>query len=101
MRQMKCPNCGASLSLDDKHKSFAFCSYCGTRIDFADKRVEYRIVNEAKMQKEEARAQRNHELIEWLKQETSKEDAGIFGLIGVIILCIIMAIFAIIIVLHM
>ncbi|MCR5333268.1 MAG: hypothetical protein K6E11_04580 [Bacilli bacterium] len=31
MKQVKCPNCGASMEIQD-NRNFAFCSYCGTKI---------------------------------------------------------------------
>ena len=31
MLQLKCPNCGADITLDDT-REFGFCSYCGTKI---------------------------------------------------------------------
>ena len=31
MLQLKCPNCGADITLDDT-RDFGFCSYCGTKV---------------------------------------------------------------------
>ena len=41
MLQLKCPNCGADIALDDT-REFGFCSYCGTKVllDEYKKRVE-------------------------------------------------------------
>jgi DNA-directed RNA polymerase subunit RPC12/RpoP len=41
MLQLKCPNCGADITLDDT-REFGFCSYCGTKVllDEYKKRVD-------------------------------------------------------------
>ena len=41
MLQLKCPNCGADITLDVT-RDFGFCSYCGTKVllDEYKKRVE-------------------------------------------------------------
>lgn len=41
MLQLKCPNCGADIALDDT-RDFGFCSYCGTKVllDEYKKRVD-------------------------------------------------------------
>ena len=31
MKQVKCPNCGASMEIEES-REFAFCSFCGTKI---------------------------------------------------------------------
>ena len=31
MKKVNCPNCGASMDIED-NREFAFCSYCGTKI---------------------------------------------------------------------
>lgn len=36
MKQVNCPNCGASMEFDDG-REFAFCMYCGTKIILNDK----------------------------------------------------------------
>lgn len=41
MLQLKCPNCGADITLDDT-REYGFCSYCGTKVllDEYKKRVD-------------------------------------------------------------
>ena len=34
MIDLKCPNCSASISLDET-REYGFCSYCGTKIQLA------------------------------------------------------------------
>jgi len=35
IRALKCPSCGADITLDDS-REFGFCSYCGTQIQIGD-----------------------------------------------------------------
>lgn len=54
MRTCNCPNCNASLTIDDQDREFAFCQYCGAKIMLDDYRSTQRIVDEAKMRQVEA-----------------------------------------------
>lgn len=56
MRAFICPQCGAQLSLHDMEREFAFCEYCGQRIDLADHRTVHteHYVDEAKLKEAEA-----------------------------------------------
>lgn len=52
---IKCPECGATLSIEDGRKQ-AFCSYCGTKIlldNGRDYEYTYRQVNEADIKRAE------------------------------------------------
>lgn len=51
MKILKCPECGASLSIKDDNREFVFCEYCGTKVDLIDRRTEHteRIIDEAKI----------------------------------------------------
>ncbi len=55
MRAFICPQCGAQLSLHDMEREFAFCEYCGQRIDLADHRTVHteHYVDEAKLKEAE------------------------------------------------
>lgn len=55
MRACKCPNCGANLSFDDSSRDYAFCEYCGAKIDLMDKRTYHteHIIDEAKIKNAE------------------------------------------------
>lgn len=39
MRTLKCPNCGADLTIDEQGREYAFCQYCGGKVDLYDKRT--------------------------------------------------------------
>ena len=48
-RTVKCPSCGADLTVKDDNRDFMFCEFCGTKIDLIDQRIEHRIVDEARI----------------------------------------------------
>lgn len=48
-RSIKCPSCGAELTVKDGKRDFMFCEYCGTKVDLVDTRIEHHIVDEARM----------------------------------------------------
>ena len=48
-RIMKCPSCGADLTIKNENRAFLFCEYCGTKIDLIDSRVEHHTVDEARI----------------------------------------------------
>ncbi|MGB4092432.1 MAG: hypothetical protein WBK46_10920 [Ruminococcus flavefaciens] len=51
----KCPNCNASIQVDDSKRSF-FCTYCGSpvNIDLGENVFTYREINEAEIRRAEA-----------------------------------------------
>ena len=49
MRTCKCPNCNATLTIEDENRDFAFCQYCGAKIMLDDYRSTQRIIDEAKI----------------------------------------------------
>lgn len=53
MRSCNCTNCGASLTVDDNNRDFAFCQYCGAKIMLDDYRSTHRVVDEAKIKQAE------------------------------------------------
>lgn len=57
MRACKCPNCGANLTFDDG-REYAFCQFCGAKIDLMDQRTMHteHIIDEAKIKESEAKA---------------------------------------------
>lgn len=48
-RTVKCPSCGAELTVKDDNRDFMFCEYCGTKVDMIDSRIEHHIVDEARI----------------------------------------------------
>ena len=59
MKQIKCPNCGANLSISEDKSQF-FCEYCGAKIIDSGGKITYeiveRIVDEAKIKEIELEA---------------------------------------------
>ena len=51
MRTCKCPNCNATLTIEDENRDFAFCQYCGAKIMLDDYRSTQRIIDEAKIKR--------------------------------------------------
>lgn len=54
MRILKCPSCGAALTIQDDNREFAFCEYCGAKFSLDDLRITHRIVDEARIKETEA-----------------------------------------------
>lgn len=48
-RTVKCPGCGADLTVKDDNRDFMFCEFCGTKVDLIDQRIEHHIVDEARI----------------------------------------------------
>ncbi len=74
MRTLKCPNCSASLTIQDDNRDFAFCEFCGTKIMLDDYRSTHRVVDEAKIRQAEVEREiklKKIELIE--KQQIAKQ----------------------------
>lgn len=48
-RTVKCPGCGADLTVKDDNRDFMLCEFCGTKVDLIDQRIEHHIVDEARI----------------------------------------------------
>ena len=53
-RTVKCPGCGADLTVKEDNRDFMFCEYCGTKVRLDDYQETHRYVNEADVRKVEA-----------------------------------------------
>lgn len=53
-RTVKCPSCGAELTVKDNNRDFMFCEYCGTKVRLDDYQETHRYVNEAEIQRVKA-----------------------------------------------
>lgn len=53
-RTVKCPSCGAELTVKDDTRDFMFCEFCGTKVRLDDYQETYRYVNEAEVQRVKA-----------------------------------------------
>lgn len=48
MRNLKCGECGAQLNIQDDHRDFVYCEYCGAKIDLYDQRILKKTVIETR-----------------------------------------------------
>mgnify|MGYP004672307539 CR=1 FL=1 len=53
-RTVKCPSCGAELTVKDDNRDFMFCEFCGTKVRMDDYQETHRYVNEAEVQRVKA-----------------------------------------------
>lgn len=49
-RTVKCPSCGAELTIKDESRDFMFCEYCGTKVRLDDYQETHRFIDEARIQ---------------------------------------------------
>lgn len=49
-RTVKCPSCGAELTVKDDNRDFMFCEYCGSKVRLDDYQETHRFVDEARIQ---------------------------------------------------
>lgn len=73
MRTVKCPSCGAELTIKDNNRNFMFCEYCGTKVDLVDMRVEHRIIDEARVIEAETDRQVKLKHLEMETEEYERE----------------------------
>ena len=66
-RTVKCPGCGADLTVKDDNRDFMFCEFCGTKIRLDDYQETHRFVDEARIQ--ESRMRKNSSLRRWSRRD--------------------------------
>lgn len=85
-RTVKCPSCGAELTVKDDNRDFMFCEFCGTKVRLDDYQETHRYVNEAEVQR--VKAEKEIKLRELEAKEKEKEadrkESNFIGLIGII-----------------
>lgn len=62
-RTVKCPGCGADLTVRDDNRDFMFCEFCGTKVRLDDYQETHRFVDEARIQ--ESKDAKELELKKW------------------------------------
>lgn len=72
-RTVKCPSCGAELTVKDDNRDFMFCEYCGTKVDLIDTRIEHHIVDEARIIEAETDRQVKLKHLEMETEEYERE----------------------------
>ncbi len=92
MKQIKCPNCGANISVSDDRDLF-FCEYCGAKIDKSGGKITFevinRIVDEAKIKEVELERQKLKET----NPVNTLKNLLIWCGVGVVIVLLLMRIF--------
>lgn len=97
-RTVKCPSCGAELTVKDDNRDFMFCEYCGSKVRLDDYQETHRFVDEAKIA--EIQAAREIELKKMEKAERDQKEADewlaknwkwiVLGFLGFFAFCMLM-----------
>lgn len=93
-RTVKCPSCGAELSVRDNNRDFIFCEYCGTKVRLDDYQETHRFVDEARIQESKDAKElelKKLEFEEKKRHEHDKQEKKV--LIGALILMFLLSLF--------
>lgn len=88
-RTVKCPSCGAELTVKDDNRDFMFCEFCGTKVRLDDYQETHRYVNEAEVQRVKAEKElelKRMEMEEKRIQEAKNEEKKVPSLLLLLIL---------------
>lgn len=93
-RTVKCPSCGAELTVKDDNRDFMFCEFCGTKVRLDDYQETHRYVNEAEVQRVKAEKELELKRMEMeekkRKDDIKEENKGlIIGAVGFVVFMII------------
>lgn len=88
-RTVKCPGCGADLTVRDDNRDFMFCEFCGTKVRLDDYQETHRFVDEARIQEsKDAKELRIKEMEQerWRAKESNKSmKSSLAIMIGIIV----------------
>ena len=93
-RTVKCPGCGADLTVRDDNRDFMFCEFCGTKVRLDDYQETHRFVDEARIQEsKDAKELRIKEMEQerWRTEDANKTAATYFKLLGIVIVILVIA----------
>nr|DAH18862.1 MAG TPA: protein of unknown function DUF1922 [Caudoviricetes sp.] len=94
-RTVKCPSCGAELTVKDDNRDFMFCEFCGTKVRLDDYQETHRYVNEAEVQR--VKAEKELELkrmeMEEKKRQSDRKHAMYIGVIGLCLMIVFTGLF--------
>lgn len=94
-RTVKCPSCGAELTVKDDNRDFMFCEFCGTKVRLDDYRETYRYVDEAEVQRVKAEKElelKRMEAYTKREEQANKQVITILSiLMGVALFCILIS----------
>lgn len=91
-RTVKCPGCGADLTVKDDNRDFMFCEYCGTKVRLDDYQETHRYVDEARIKEAELEMKKLE--VEEKKRQDEREDAPRQIKLGlaILVICIVVSI---------
>mgnify|MGYP000156644932 CR=1 FL=1 len=93
-RTVKCPSCGAELSVRDNNRDFMFCEYCGTKVRLDDYQETHRFVDEARIQESKDAKELELKKMEFEEKKRHEHDEQAKKvLIGALILMFLLSLF--------
>ena len=88
-RTVKCPGCGADLTVKDDNRDFMFCELCGTKVRLDDYQETHRFVDEARIQESKDAKELELKKMEqerWRAKESNKSmKSSLAIMIGIIV----------------
>lgn len=88
-RTVKCPGCGADLTVKDDNRDFMFCEFCGTKVRLDDYQETHRFVDEARIQESKDAKELELKKMEqerWRAKESNKSTKSSLAImIGIIV----------------
>lgn len=93
-RMVKCPGCGADLTVKDDNRDFMFCEFCGTKIRLDDYQETHRFVDEARIQESKDAKELELKKMEqerWQTEDANKTAATYFKWLGIVIVILVIA----------
>lgn len=93
-RTVKCPGCGADLTVKDDNRDFMFCEFCGTKIRLDDYQETHRFVDEARIQESKDAKELELKKMEqerWRTEDANKTVATYFKWLGIVIVILVIA----------
>ena len=73
-RTVKCPSCGAELTVKEGNRDFMFCEYCGTKVRLDDYQETHRFVDEARIQESKDSKELEMKRMEFEKWKKTEEN---------------------------
>lgn len=93
-RTVKCPGCGADLTVKDDNRDFMFCEFCGTKVRLDDYQETHRFVDEARIQESKDAKELELKKMEqerWRTEDANKTAATYLKWLGIVIVILVIA----------
>lgn len=85
-RTVKCPSCGAELTIKDESRDFMFCEYCGMKVRLDDYQETHRFVDEARIQESKDTKELRIKEMEFEERQQKEDMANTFKVLKWMIL---------------